>query len=139
VSALIDRARAALVAGESARAKTWALDLLKADAASPENEEHGNAVYYGHLILGEVAFQDGQIAEAKRELLLAGGTPGSEALDQFGPDMALAKRLLQKGERAVVLEYLKICERFAPKDMLKLWQTQIEQGKMPDFTGHLDY
>jgi hypothetical protein len=49
---------------------------------------------------------NGDIEEAKKQLLLAGKTPSSPQLNSFGPNMILAKELLDKGEKDTVLHYL---------------------------------
>ena len=60
----------------------------------------------------KLALQAGDVEEAKRRLLAAGKTSGSPALRSFGPNMALAEKLLEKGERDVVLEYFELCKKF---------------------------
>ena len=44
--------------------------------------------------------------------MAAGATPGSPQLDSFGPNMTLAKELLEKGQPDVVLHYFALCKNF---------------------------
>ena len=66
----------------------------------------------GHMVLGRVALKRGDVETAKRELLLAGATPGSPQLDSFGPNMSLAKDLLEKKQADTVIEYFALCVKF---------------------------
>jgi hypothetical protein len=88
-----------------------------------------------------VALLDGDIATARAELLLAGETPGSPQLDSFGPNMRLAKELLQAGENAIVLEYFELCQRFwvMGAQRLSQWSAAIYESRMPDFGPNLRY
>jgi hypothetical protein len=49
--------------------------------------------------LGLIAVHKNDIETARRELLESGKTPGSPTLNSFGPNMILAKELLEKGAR----------------------------------------
>jgi hypothetical protein len=93
---------------------------------------YGNAIHDGHSILGLIALSDGNIQLAKEHLISAGNTPGSPQLDTFGPKMILAEALLDKGEKAAVIEYLKECSRFW-EDQAKLreWINAINKGEIP--------
>ena len=53
--------------------------------------------------------------------------------------MMLAKKLLQKGEKEAVIEYLKLCSSFWEKgeDKLKIWIKGIKQNDTPDFSRSL--
>jgi hypothetical protein len=102
---------------------------------------YGNAVHYGHLVLGEVALARGDRSGAATELLAAGHTRGSPQLNSFGPNMRLAKALLQTGERASVLEYLQSCESFWAMGHRQLhdWAELVRTGGIPDFGANLVY
>ena len=102
---------------------------------------YGNAVYYGHLVLGEVALARGDKSGAATELLAAGRTRGSPQLNSFGPNMRLAKALLQAGERAAVLGYLQSCASFWALGHRRLqdWAELVSTGGVPDFGPNLGY
>jgi len=101
---------------------------------------YGNAVQNANLVCGRIAVKEGRIADAKRYLLEAGKTPGSPQLRSFGPDMSLAKDLLEKGERDVVLQYFELCRKFWKLDrgQLDKWSQEVKDGKTPDFGNALD-
>ena len=67
--------------------------------------------------------------------MAAGATPGSPQLNSFGPNMTLAKELLEKGQSEVVLQYLALCKKFWKMDRGQLdeWSATIRGGGIPDF------
>jgi len=82
-----------------------------------------------------------RIEDSKKYLRLAGLTPGSPQLNSFGPNMSLAKQLLEAGERDTVVEYLDFCRKFWQMDFGKLdyWTAQVRAGEVPDFGANLTY
>jgi hypothetical protein len=55
--------------------------------------------------------------------------------------MSLAKDLLEKGEKDVVLQYLDLVNSFwsmGRTDIAK-WKEEIKAGRIPDFGANLDY
>ncbi|MGL4554258.1 MAG: hypothetical protein ACRC33_24100, partial [Gemmataceae bacterium] len=136
---LHDLASTALRAGEADKARRHAEELL-AGADRPEFAgRDGLAVYHGNMVLGHLALAGGDVRKAKQHLVEAGRTPGSPGLNSFGPKMQLAKDLLERGEREVVLEYLRLCSAFwKPRDQsLDQWIHTVEQGGIPDFGVNL--
>jgi hypothetical protein len=113
-----------------------ATDLQRRAADFKQDWNYGNAIHYANLALGRAALVDGMTSDAGRYLLLAGQTPGSPQLGDYGPDMTLAAELLACGEREVVLEYLELCEHFwfnRGKSPLKEWEQVVRDGGTPDF------
>ena len=102
---------------------------------------NGNNSHFGNIVLGRLALREGHLEEAKQRLLQAGQTSGSPNLNSFGPNMALAKELLQQGESAVVLEYFELCSRFwkSNRGRLAEWATTVKEGKIPNFGANLIY
>jgi hypothetical protein len=138
--ALTDIVTDAFEAGDLTKAEQYASELL--DSAQDKNNwNYGNAVHKGHILLGRIALQRGDISSAKEHLLAAGETPGSPQLNSFGPNMTLAKELLEKGERDAVLTYLQSCLKFWKMggDKLQSWVTTVKAGGIPDFSGNLLY
>ncbi|MDQ3174585.1 MAG: hypothetical protein M3Q91_12905 [Acidobacteriota bacterium] len=131
----------ALAAGETKRAKTYALTLLQQAATLQDNWNYGNAIHVGNLVLGLIALAAADVPEAKRLLLEAGKSPGSPQLDSFGPDMLLAKELLAKGEQEVVIQYFDLCAKFwrLQEGQLDAWKAVVIKGGIPDFRANLDY
>jgi hypothetical protein len=74
-------------------------------------------------------------------LIAADKSPGSPVMDGFGPNMTLAKDLLEKGERDTVLEYFMLCREFWKMDCGKLnkWMQEVMDKKTPDFGGNIFY
>lgn len=135
---LADAAKAAFEAGDLDTARSYALELLEAPDKSSWN--YGNAVHQGHLILGRLALRSGDLELAKLHLAEAGRTPGSPQLNSFGPNMMLAKELLEREERQAVLEYFELCGEFWHRpDRLESWAAEVEAGRIPDFSANLNY
>jgi tetratricopeptide (TPR) repeat protein len=132
---LDDVAEAALEAGEFDKAGAFAQELLDAAPKYESNWNYGNAIHAGNLVLGRIALQAGDLQKAGEYLLKAGETRGSPQLDSFGPDMSLAKELLENGQRDVVAKYFDLCERFweMGQDRLRSWRRDVEQGRVPEF------
>jgi len=130
---LQEAARAAFEAGDLAKARGYA------EAVLANTGEDGYKLHQGHLVLGRIALRADDVAKAKEHLLAAGKTPGSPGLNSFGPNMALAKELLEKEERQVVLEYFKLCGNFWKEDRLDTWAQEVRAGKIPDFGANLEY
>ncbi|HEX5063579.1 MAG TPA: hypothetical protein VFV99_29580, partial [Kofleriaceae bacterium] len=58
-------------------AAALAAELLELAPKYEQNWNYGNAVHGGHTVLGQVALARGDVAEARRQLLASGATPGS--------------------------------------------------------------
>lgn len=136
---LPELAKVAFDAGDLAKAKTYADELLSMSKEGKRNWNSGNAVHHSNLVLGRVALQDGDVEKAKTYLLAAGRTEGSPQLNSFGPNMTLAKELLEKGEKETVLEYFDLCGKFWKKEELDQWRATVKGDGIPEFGGNLNY
>lgn len=136
-----DMAKCALEAGEHERAENYARELLATAPRYPDNFSYGSAIHHGNIVLGTLALAAGNLAQAKGRLLKAGRTPGGPALDSFGPNMTLAKALLERGERDVVIAYFDLCARFwrSEDGRLTEWKTAAAAGRIPNFGANLRY
>lgn len=139
-SGLADAAKLAVETGDLDKAEVFATELLGM-ATNEFGFVDGDAIHHGHLVLGRIALREGDIERAKRHLLDAGRTPGSPPLNSFGPNMALAAELLEKGERTVVLQYFDLCSKFweGGDDRLQQWAEMVKRGEMPEFGANLVY
>jgi tetratricopeptide (TPR) repeat protein len=137
--ALVDLAKVAFEAGHLDKATAYAQELLQMAPQFPKNWNYGNALYYGHFVLGRVALREGNTKEAASQLVGAGTTPGSPQLNSFGPDVTLAQDLLAQGQAQPVLEYLAECKSFWKLNRGKLdeWIGAIRAGGTPDFGSNL--
>ena len=136
-----DLATAALEDGDTAKAEQYASEALKLASEFRNSWNYGNAIHKGNIILGRIALQSGDVTGAEQHLLAAGQTPGSPQLDSFGPNMTLAKDLLEKGERDTVLAYLQECAKFWKMggSQLQEWVAKVKAGGIPDFGANLLY
>jgi len=138
---LADLVKVAFEADEIEKAETYANRLL-AQAAQYKNDwNYGNAIHHGNVVLGRIALKSGNVEKAKEYLIKAGKTPGSPQLNSFGPNMALAKELLEKNEREVVIQYFQLCANFWEMGhaSLKDWTALVKEGQIPDFGANLAY
>jgi hypothetical protein len=131
---------AAFEAGDLKQAREWALEILN-QAASNQTQTLVDAVHHAQIVLGRFAIVNGDLQEAKQRLMLAGQTKGSPAMKSFGPNMSLAKELLEKGERETVVKYFDECAAFWTHDQGKLaqWTAQVKAGETPQFGANLVY
>jgi len=139
--ALNDAAKESFVAGNLEDAKKYAQELMSLLPTYPGDWNYGNAVQDANLVLGRIAVKDGHVTEAKQYLIAAGNSPGSPQMNSFGPNMSLAKDLLEKGERQVVLEHFELCRKFwkMHDGRLDKWSQVVKDGKIPDFGANLVY
>ena len=137
---LTDLAKSALRANQYEKATEYSNSAL-AVAEDRSDWNSGNRIHHGNLVLGRIALAEGDIEEAKRRLIAAGETTGSPQLVSFGPNMTLAKKLLQRGEKEVVLKYFSLCSKFweMGQDRLKEWSILAQRGLVPDFGTSLRY
>jgi hypothetical protein len=129
----------ALECGKNELAKAYASEALQLAPQFKQDWNYGNAIHNGHVVLGRLALIRGDVESASKELLLAGKTPGSPQLDSFGPNMSLAKELLDHGQRDVVLQYFDECQVFWRSDFgaLKKWRMLVRLHLPPDFGVNL--
>jgi hypothetical protein len=93
------------------------------------------------MVLGVIALRRGDMLQAKQYLAASGKTKGSPQLDSFGPNMSLAKALLEKGERDAVLDYFEACRTFwkMGAKQLDAWSATVRGGGIPSFGANLVY
>ena len=121
--------------GKIEQARAYANELAALLPKYQGDWNYGNAIQDANLILGRIAVTEGRIDDAKTYLLASGKSPGSPQMNSFGPNMSLAKDLLEKGERDAVLEYFELCRNFWAMDDGKLdqWARRRPVGKNPGF------
>jgi hypothetical protein len=128
-------------AGALDRAEQLAIEALRRAEHYRKDWNFGNAQHKAHIALGRIALRRQKLSEAKDHLLKAGRTRGSPQLDTFGPSMLLAKELLEKGEKDVVLEYFDLCRAFweMGNSDLDRWDADVSAGRVPVFGSNLVY
>jgi hypothetical protein len=134
-------ASSAFEAGEIEKAKSWASTALSDETAVKPDWASGDVVHQAHITLGRIALLAGNLEEAKQHLIAAGLVKGSPVMGSFGPNMMLAKELLEKGERDSVLQYFQECASFwkMHEDKLTQWTAIVKNGHTPDFGANLVY
>ena len=134
-------AKAAFNAHQYAKAEGYAKEALDAAARGSSFWWAGDAIHQGNIVLGRLALQRGESQAAGQFLLAAGKTPGSAVLGSLGPNMGLARDLLQRGQREVVEQYLEACKGFWKADRGKLaeWLALVRAGITPNFGANVDY
>ena len=122
---------------EYVKAGKYAEDAVKLGGSGGSNA--GRNIYYGQQVLGLLALRQGDTESAKARLLAAAAAPRWSGLAQRGPNVVLARRLLDRGEREVVREFLDRCKRIWPEGITTLenWREDIRVGKVPDFGRNL--
>lgn len=136
---LTQLAKVAFEANDMGKAEAYANEVLRLAPQYARSWNYGNAIHDGNSVLGRIRLRQGKIAEAKNYLLMAGETPGSPQLNSSGPNMSLAKELLEKGERDVVLQYFELCGKFWKSGAKKLqdWREVVKGNRTPDFGANL--
>ncbi len=138
-SVLASGAKLAVQAGALDDAARYAQELL--DASASGNWNAGNAIFFGNMVLGQVALRRGDKDTAKSRLLAAGKTKGSPQLNSFGPNMTLAKELIEAGDHDTPVAFFELCRSFWKMDRgnLSRWSALTAAGKVPDFGANLLY
>jgi hypothetical protein len=138
-NALGGAAKESLAAGKTADAQKYAEELMAMLPEFKKARDYGSAVHDANMVLGRIAVQNGNLEDAKRYLTAAGHSPTTPDLENYGPNMSLAKDLLAKGEKQAVLDYFELCKKFWPSGSPQLdqWSQQVKDGKIPDFGRNL--
>ncbi len=138
-SMLQEVAKIAFETADFEKARSYALEMVS--EADESSWNYGNTIHHGNLILGRLALRSGDIENAKLHLSQAGKTPGSPQLNSFGPNMQLAKELLEHGETEAVLDFFELCRVFWQLDAGRLdsWAQDIRANRVPKFGANLSY
>lgn len=125
--------RAAMDAGELDKAVAYGRQVLETSRA--RSSTSGDVIYNMNSLLGLIALQRGNTAEALRHLEEAGKSNGSPALGSFGPDFSLARGLASAGEADAVIAHLESVRRFWKNDRgnLDRWIAALREGSTPSF------
>jgi hypothetical protein len=134
-------AQMAFNAGDMIKARAYAELFISQAAAMKSGWNVGNLIHKGNLILGRIAVRDGRIADALVFLQRSAQISGSPQLNSFGPNMSLAKDLLEAGETPAVLAYFDRCRTFWKMggNQLDKWASEVRDGKVPNFGANLMY
>jgi len=136
-----DEMHQAFDSGNFDKAEQLAFEYLELAESRKANWNYGNAIHHSNIILGRIALNRGHVDQAKDFLIKAGESSGSPQLKSFGPNMMLAKELLEIGERDVVARYIDLTKKFwmwiYSWRKTRVWKEKILKGRIPDFGGNL--
>ncbi len=136
----IHLAKCAIEAEEFAKARTYAEQLLKKAPDLKDHPDYARAFHQGNVTLGRLALAEGNVRKAKKMLLTAAQPPDYSDKHSFVPDVVLARKLLEKGEKDAVITYLQACRTFwtIGTDRLNGWVAEIKEAAIPDFDVNTD-
>jgi hypothetical protein len=139
--ALSDLVKQAVRESKFDDAKAIATEMLGAAAKAPDNQLSGRATFDANLALGSVAFRQGDKVAAGRYMLAAAEAKGTPSLGSFGPNMTLARDLLNAGEKDTVLEFFRLMAISWPRESVQFgkWADQVRAGEKPEFGVYLFY
>ena len=129
--------------GDFQHVKSLAEEYLALAELNQNNWNYGNAIHHSNIWLGRIALMENDLEKAKNFLLKAAQTKGSPQLNSFGPNMTLAKELLEMNEPEVVLNYINSCKKFWKWYLswfkIRKWKKEIRKGNIPNFGSNLYY
>jgi tetratricopeptide (TPR) repeat protein len=130
----------AFESGDLEKAESYATEALSKASRYKKDWDrmYWEAVHNANTVLGRIALRSDDLAKAKRHLIESGRI---EDPDYDDPSMALAKELLEAGEREVVLEYFQLCGAFWEDDEehLAKWTSIVEKDGIPEFDTYFLY
>jgi len=128
-------AKSAFKAGDLNKARAYSTELLAIAPGFDRNWNYGNAIYTGNSILALIALDEGDMKSARAHLLAASLSPGSPQLNSFGPDLTVAKEILDRGEAEAVITFLDNVSNFweGHVESINEWKEIIRRGGVPKF------
>ena len=111
----------------------YAREYLTLATKDPAHLHYTRAVSSANMQLGKVSMRRGDLRRAGEYMMASLGTPGSDEAKFMQFDMALARTLVDAGQRNIVAEYLDRCSEIAMKgEQYKRWADEIRKGINPD-------
>ncbi len=131
-----------LIEGDSQPIRDRIASLQRELPADKLDWNYGNVFHQIMILIGlQALVEDDDLAAAKDFLIMASQTRGSPQLNTFGPNMLLAKALLERGEFETVELYLEHCKAFwdLGSPSLDNWINDVRNHKIPDFGANIEY
>ncbi|WP_316412946.1 hypothetical protein [Mesoterricola silvestris] len=141
ILALSEVAKYAAMNGNMEDAGKYCEEFTMLAAKQSDGSIPWDSIHDIYIARGHVALSKKNMNEAKEMLMRAGNVQGSPRLRTFGPNMGLAKALLEAGEWDAVLEYIDQCRKFWTMGSVQLenWSNSLKRKEIPDFHGNLFY
>lgn len=125
------------------KAKIILAKQLEAATNNVRNWNTDNIIHVSHTYLGIIALEENNIKVAKEHLIKSIEIKGSPQIKSFGPNTKLAEKLLEIGEREVVLDYLDRSRTlwfFITRiGKLRKWKKALKNNKFPGFGANSVY
>jgi len=128
---LRDALRSGDVAAAEALAPGVLLETQRRGGIQSGSSLESENLYYVYDALGRSALQRNDFDAAQKDLILSATTVGGPHLDTWGPNLTLAKALLDLGYKETVVAFLTSCKAFWPNPKVDGWISQIRQGQTP--------
>ena len=131
-----------LVAGESQPIHDRIASLREELPVDEFDWNYCNVAHKLMTLIGLVTlFEEDDVAGAKDFLIMSSQMRGSPQLNSFGPNMLLAKALLERGEFEAVELYLEHCRSFWEMGITTLdtWIREVHDHRIPDFGANIEY
>lgn len=131
-----------LIAGDSQPIHDRIASLRSELPEDPLDWNYGNVFHKLMTLSGlQALIKEDDLALAKSCLIMSSQIQGSPQLNSFGPNMLLAKSLLDRGEFETVELYLEQCKSFWEMGTTTLdnWIGEVRAHKIPDFSANLNY
>jgi len=148
---LVYAAKSAIEAENIEKAQAYAVEIWNKAAIFKDNPSYEFAYHQSSQVLGRVVlrryrrddFAKADYLKTSKEFLINSvKNLSSSNKTDFMPGMALAKELLEIGERDIVINYLELCANVwkgddVVKNKIKEWLEAVKNGKIPDFGSYL--
>lgn len=139
--ALNAAAKESLNQGHDEEAKSLAEEMERLAPTYKDDWNYGNTVQDYNLVLGRLALKADDLQTARERLIASVQSKGSPQMSSFGPNVSLARDLLARGDKSIVLEYFELCRKFwkLHRGRLDEWKKDIEEDRVPNFGANLVY
>ncbi len=128
------------LAGQYEKTKSYADESATIGGGLTGVDDKHLVLYWGYHFLGLLASAANDFDSAKSYLIRSGEVAGGPALAITGPNMTLAKVLLERGETNSVLAFMAAWSGRWNQDggRLALWESVVRGGAVPDFKRSLE-
>ncbi len=116
--------------------ETQVHEYLKIAEDFKDNWNYGNALHRSYIYLGLIALSKNKLKEAENYLRLS-VQKTSPQIKTFGPNMLLASKFLELGEKEIFNKYLKACKKIWGWAFRTKWYWEcrkaLRRGEIPNF------